>query len=335
MALRENQQAELTDLYHQGVYPRVEADRIATVRNDDTAIDHHLAAVVAAVDAEAIRARRFSVVVDAVNGAASVAAPRLLELLGCRVVTLHTDLEQPFPHDPEPSPENLGDLSEAVKASAADLGFALDADGDRLSIVDGAGRALGEDCTLALAARHRLPHGEGPLVISASTSRMLDQVAADAGRVLVRTQVGEVYVVAAMLEHGATIGGEGNGGVILPEVNPGRDGMVGMALILEALAKSGRTVAELREALPHYQIVKRALPCPLRELGPSLRRLRRAYADEVIALTAGVTVVFGDRWLQARASKTEPILRIIAEAPERDTATRMAQEAAEVLRPVG
>lgn len=335
MALRENQHAELTDLYHQGVYPRVEADRIATIRSDETAIDNHLAAVLAAVDADAIRARAYHVAVDACNGAASTAAPRLLELLGCHVTALHTDAELPFPHDPEPSPEHLGDLGRAVTACGAEVGFALDADGDRLAIVDGDGQPLGEDCTLALAARHRLPRGAGPLVISASTSRMLDHVAAEAGRQLVRTMVGEVYVVAAMLEHGAVIGGEGNGGVILPEVNPGRDGLVGMALLLEALAVSGATVSELRDALPRYQIVKRALPCPLRELGPSLRRLRRAYADEQIELTDGVTVVFGDRWLQARPSKTEPLLRIIAEAPDRDVAARMAQEAAEILRPVG
>ncbi len=220
-------------------------------------------------------------------------------------------------------------------ASGADIGFALDADGGRLAIVDAAGRPLGEDCTLAIAARHRLPQGRGPLVISASTSRMLDRVAAETGRDLIRTPVGEVYVVAAMLAHGSEIGGEGNGGVVLPAVNPGRDGLAGMALILEAMATGGASVAALREALPHYHITKRALPCPLRELGPSLRRLRRAYAEEQLDLTDGVTVVFGERWLQARASKTEPILRIIAESPDADEAARMAQEAAEILRPVG
>ena len=333
MALRENQHNELTDLYHQGVYPRVEADRIGTVREDSTAIENHLVAVLQAVDVEAIRRRCYTVALDPCNGAASRAAPRLLEELGCHVVAIHTDLEAPFPHDPEPSPEHLGDLCAVVKASGADLGLALDADGDRLAIVDHDGRPLGEDCTLALAARHWLPHHSGPLVISASTSRMLDAVAAEAGRELVRTQVGEIYVVAAMLEQGAAIGGEGNGGVILPEVNPGRDGLAGLALILEAMAKSGASIGELRSALPRYHIVKRALPCPLRELGPALRRLRRAYDGQRIELIDGVTVVWDDRWLQARASKTEPILRIIAEATDADEAARMAQEAAEILRP--
>ena len=333
IALRENQAAELTDLYHQGLFPRAAAHEISTISTDGDAIAAHLEMVLGATDTEALRARRFKVAMDACNGAASVAAPLLLSALGCEVVRVHCDVEQPFPHDPEPIPENLGDLGRAVVEHGCDLGFGLDADGDRLALTDEHGRPLGEDCTIALCLRHVLPKHPGPTVVNASTSRLVDDVATACGCQVERTKVGEIHVIERLLELGCAIGGEGNGGVILPRLNPCRDSSLAMSLVLESLVEFGGPLSALRATLPHYAIVKHRLPCPLRAMATALRRMRYYYRDETQELVDGVKVVWADRWLHARASNTEPLIRIIAEAPTEAEANTLAAEAAECLRP--
>jgi len=313
--LRPNQAAELVDLYHQGVYTRVSSREIREVRTDKTTITRHGAAVLRAVDVERIRARRFRIVVDCCNGAASLATPAFLRHLGCDVVEINTDPTQPFPHDPEPTPENITVLCGTVRDAGADLGFAQDADADRLAIVDEAGAPLGEECTLALAIRHILQTRPGPVVVNISTSRMVDDVAAGCSCPVYRTRVGEVNVVEGMHTYGATIGGEGNGGVIVPSINPCRDSFVGMALILEALAREGGSISAMRAQIPRYAIVKDKLTCPAREIGPALRRIQEIYRAQLIDHTDGLKILWPDRWVQARGSNTEPILRVTAEAP--------------------
>lgn len=329
--LRQNQAAELTDLYHQGVYPRVPGPETGRIARDETAIERHLATILAAVDVERIRARRLKVAIDCCNGAAWAATPRFLEALGCAVVGLGLEGDQPFPRNPEPVPENLGELCALIRREGADIGFAQDADADRLAVVDQAGEPLGEECTLALAARHVLARTPGPVVANVSTSRMIDDVAAEFGCPVRRTRVGEVNVVEEILRRQAPLGGEGNGGVIVPSLNPCRDSFVAMALILEALAAFDGSIRQLREQIPSYAMLKRALPCGPRDVGPALRRLRRAYATEPLDLLDGVTIRWPDRWVQARPSNTEPIIRVTAEAPTREQAAAMVQEAAEYL----
>jgi phosphomannomutase len=332
--LRPNQAAELVDLYHQGVYTRVGAREIHDVRTDRTTLQRHRKAILRAVDVEAIRKRRFTVAVDCCNGAASVASPQFLEELGCRVVPLWTDPHQPFPRNPEPTPENLGELCRTVRASGADLGFAQDADADRLAMVDETGTPLGEECTLALAVRHVLRRTPGPVAVNVSTSRMIDDVAAEFGCPVLRTRVGEVNVVEALLRSGATIGGEGNGGVIVPDINPCRDSFVGMALMLEALATEGGSLSAMRGRIPRYVMVKDKITCPAREIAPALRHLQSLYEDQALDLTDGLKILWPDRWLQARGSNTEPIVRIMAEAPTSDDAHAMVRTAVEQLEAV-
>jgi phosphomannomutase len=324
--LRPNQAAELVDLYHQGEYARVPATGIPDVRFDDTTLARHRAAILAHVDVEAIRARHFRVAVDCCNGAASVATPAFLEALGCEVVPLYTNPLEPFPRNPEPTPENLSELCRVVRESGAALGFAQDADADRLAIVDEHGEPLGEECTLALAIRHVLRTQPGPVVVNISTSRMVDDVAQAAGCPVYRARVGEVNVVEGMLAHGATIGGEGNGGVIVPAINPCRDSFVGMALTLEALAAEGGSIAAMRARVPRYAIVKDKLTVPARDINPALRRLQEMYAAQTIDHTDGLKILWPDRWVQARGSNTEPILRVTAEAPTDADARALAAE---------
>jgi phosphomannomutase len=311
------------------------SQEIADVRTDDTALLRHQEAILRAVNVEAIRARRFRVAVDCCNGAAYRATPAFLRALGCEVIELHTDPDAPFPHDPEPLPENIGALCAAIRQTGADIGFAQDADADRLAIVDERGEPLGEDCSVTLAVRHVLRRRPGPVVVNISTSRMVDDVAAQHGAPVYRTRVGEINVVERMLECGAEIGGEGNGGVIATAITPCRDSFAGMALVLEALAEEGGTIRQMRNRIPAYAMVREKLDCPAREFAPALRRLLKLYKDVPVDLTDGVKAVWPDRWLSARASNTEPIIRLTSEAPTSAEAHTLMREALECLCPTG
>lgn len=333
IVLRPAQSAELTDLYHQGVYPRVSGPEIAEARTDDTALKKHREALMGAVDVDLIRSRRFRVAVDCVNGAASLATPEFLRALGCEVLPLNVDTEQPFPHNPEPLPENIGPLCELVRGSGADVGFAQDADADRLAVVDDHGTPLGEDCTVALAVRHVLRRDRGPVVVNISTSRMVDDVAAQFGCPVIRSRVGEVNVVERMIECDSRIGGEGNGGVIMRQVNPCRDSFVGMALLLEALAMEEASISQMRSCVPAYAMVKEKIPCPAREIAPALRRVAYEFRDARIDHTDGLKIVWSDRWVQARGSNTEPIIRITAEAPEYGDARDLVRRTIGCIKP--
>jgi phosphomannomutase len=335
VTLRPSQFAELTDLYHQGTFPRISSFRIPEVREDGSAAAIHREAVLTSVNEVAIRHRKFKVAVDCCNGAASAATPEFLRALGCEVHEIYTDPHQPFPRNPEPLPEHLSALCRAVRESGSDIGFAQDADADRLAVVDELGEPLGEDCTIALVADHVLGRRPGPVVISMSTSRMVDEIAARHHSQAHRTRVGEIHVYEGMLAVGARLGGEGNGGVIIPAVNPCRDSFVGMAVILEALAESKCKTSELRARLPVCAMVKHKFACRSRDVAPFLRLARHLFRNEEMDLTDGVRVLWPDRWIHIRGSNTEPVIRIIAEAPTEPDARRLVQSVMEYLRPPG
>ncbi len=335
ITLRANQFAELLDLYHQGVYPRVSNDEIPFCEEDSSALDDHLSAVRSLVDEDLIRRHRPRVVVDCCNGAASRASPAFLRSLGCRVVGLHTSPGEPFPRDPEPTRRNLSDLCEAVRKVKADVGFAQDADADRVAIVSERGEPLGEDCTIALAVRRILEKVSGPVVVNASTSRMVDDIAAEAGVLVHRTKVGEANVLERMLQCASPVGGEGNGGVIVPSVNPCRDSFVAMALILEIMASGNATIGEVREGLPCYHIIKEKVPCRSREAVTFVRLMKYAFRDEELDFTDGIKVLWPDKWLHIRGSNTEAMLRIVAEAREEENARELVERVMEYFRPIG
>ena len=333
MVLRPNKAAELIDLFHQGIFPRVGVGELSSVKQEKNASFDHHKAIMASVDLLAIRSRRFKVAIDCCNGAASLTAPAFLRELGCEVFTLYDDPEEVFPRDPEPLPANLTALGSLVPEKGAELGFALDADADRLAVVGRTGEPLGEDATVALAVRHMLKKDPGPVVVDIACSRIVDDIAFEFGCPVFRTPVGEVHVIDFMQQCGATIGGEGNGGVIAPAINPCRDSFVGMALLLESLALEGDTIEVLRAKFPRYALVKEKLDFLAREVPTALRRLQHFFRKETIDLTDGIKVLWPDRWLLARASLTEPVIRVIAEAPTEKEARNLIQQAFECLRP--
>ena len=294
-------------------------DGIGALRTDHEAIAKHFEKILALpmLDVERIRARGLHVALDCVRGAGGRAIPRLLKMLGCRVSGINLKSDGRFPRPPEPLPENLVELGKLVRRTGADVGMAVDPDVDRLALVDEQGRAIGEDYTLAFAVRTVLSRYEGPtptVVVNLSTSLVVEDAARDHGARFVRAPVGEANVARCMRDEGAGVGGEGNGGVMLPALHIGRDAPLGVALILQQLTQSGQRVSELVGQHPRYAIVKAKGPrgAALRPLYDALRvRFSDADADE----RDGLRLSWRDRWLHVRPSGTEPIVRYIAEAP--------------------
>ena len=328
---------ELLDIYHQGDYVKVPG---ATQRPPERildAVDRHVQAVVSGIGRLPKDAPRLKVVVDPGGGAASVAAPRLVEALGAEVEAIHTTADGHFPRPAEPIVENLGALGDAVRAHGADVGFAQDMDGDRLAIVDAAGRPIGEELTLVLAAEQVLAHTPGPVVTNVATTDAVEAMAARYGVAVTRTRVGEANVAEGMRHSGAVIGGEGNGGILYPKVNFGRDSLVGMALVLHRLAETGQSVAELAAPYDGYRVVKILRPCPIDRARVLLERSRELWAAHSPDLLDGVKVRLPEGWFIIRPSNTEPVVRVIAEAATEDAARGLAEQAwalaAETLDP--
>jgi len=328
--------AAMRALVEQGI-PYANWDAIGSVTVDDEVAARHIAAVLAIpyVDVAGIRARRFKVALDCVRGAGATVMPALLEQLGCEVVAINLEPDGRFPREPEPIAENLGELEKLVRDSKADIGFAVDPDVDRLALVSDRGKAIGEDYTLALAARVVLKHRRGPLVTNLSTSLVVEAAAREAGVEMVRAPVGEVNVAVRMREVKAAVGGEGNGGVILPEVHLGRDAPIGAALLLQLLLEEGRPLSAIVDALPRYVIVKDKLPRPDASLEKVYGALESAFGDATADRQDGLRLAWADRWVHVRPSGTEPIVRVIAEAPDEAGARELVRRSREPLDALG
>jgi phosphomannomutase len=303
-------------------FPRATWDRLGVVDADDEAPGRHIDAVLALpmIDVDRIRARRLHVALDCCRGAGAVIMPSLLERLGCQVTVIHLEPDGRFPRPPEPVAENLGELEALVARTGADVGFAVDPDVDRLAIVDERGRAIGEDYTLALAARVVLKRRRGTVVTNLSTSRIVDDVAAESGGRVIRAPVGEVNVAVRMREERAVVGGEGNGGVILPELHLGRDAPLAAALILQLLADGEETLSQIVSHYPRYAIVKDKLDRPSVALDTVYDALKTTFDGAQVDMQDGLRLSWEDSWVHIRPSGTEPIVRVIAEAPSEGAA---------------
>jgi phosphomannomutase len=303
--------------FTEGQFPRATWDALGAIRPDDAAIQRHIEQVLALplIDVPAIRRRRFRVALDCVRGAGGAIMPALLDRLGCEVTAINLETDGRFPRPPEPVAENLGDLERLVLSAGAEIGFATDPDVDRLALVSDAGQAIGEDWTLALAARLVLRSRRGPVVANLSTSLILDDVADEAGARVIRAPVGEVNVAVRMREECAAIGGEGNGGVILPELHLGRDAPVAVALMLQMLLEDDAPLSRTIARYPRYSIVKDKLDRPNAALDRVYESLRNGFPDAEVDSQDGLRLSWRDRWVHVRPSGTEPIVRVIAEAP--------------------
>ena len=312
-----------------GAIPRASWELLGVVTEDRDAIARHIRQVLALpyVNVRGIRERRFNVALDCVRGAGGLIIPPLLDELGCRTTAIHLEPDGRFPRPPEPVAENLHELERLVLQTGADVGLAVDPDVDRLALVAENGKAVGEDYTLALAARVVLRHRKGPVVANLSTSLVLDDVAREAGSSVIRAPVGEVNVVVRMREERAPVGGEGNGGVILPELHLGRDAPVGVALILQLLLEDDKGLSKIVARYPRYSIVKDKMDRPNVPLEAVYEALRKEFADALVDRQDGLRLSWPDRWVHVRPSGTEPIVRVIAEARTEDAARELVARA--------
>lgn len=301
----------------------------------ENAAEEHIDAILGlgVINVEKIRSKRFTAVLDCINGAGSVIAPQLLERLGVRVIPLNCEPDGNFYRDPEPTPANLTDLIEAVRKSDADLGFATDPDADRLALVTGHkdARAISEEYTLAFAVDEVMTHRKGDVVVNLSTSAWVDHVAKKHGVQIHRTPVGEAHVVDRMLREKAVIGGEGNGGVIFPELHPGRDAMIGMALILQFLAETNVSLDEAARRYPPYIITKAKVALAGAFSPQRISDALGAMNPVKIDLEDGVKAVFADGWIHLRVSNTEGVVRVIAEGPSPERVDALQKDARAVL----
>jgi phosphomannomutase len=293
-----------------------------SISTNDGADAVHIAKVLHIIDQKAIAEKRFTVVLDSVNGAGGRPGAKLLTQLGCKVVPMNNEPTGLFAHPPEPTAENLTTLCQAVKDAHAHVGFAQDPDADRLAIVDETGSYIGEEYTLALAAKLIFSQKTGAAATNLSTSRMIDDVAKAAAGKVIRTPVGEANVASAMLRHNCIIGGEGNGGVIDLRVGPIRDSLVAMAMVLQLLAQTGKTISRLVAEMPRYYMTKQKFPADKKRTKLILDAAKRLFQNATLNTSDGCRFDFPDGWLHVRPSNTEPIIRVIVEANDKHAAQK-------------
>ena len=310
-------------------------DHLGKLTHDDQYIDLHIEKVLALplVAPEAIQKKKFRVVVDAVNSTGGIAIPRLLERLGVEVVKLYCEPNGHFPHNPEPLKEHLGDICKKVVEEKADFGIVVDPDVDRLAFITDQGEMFGEEYTLVACADYVLSKAKGNVVSNLSSSRALRDIAQKYGVTYSAAAVGEVNVVSEMKRVEAIIGGEGNGGIIYPELHYGRDALVGVALFLSLLAKRGGSVQQLRESYPAYFMSKNKIQLT-EQINPDqiLKTMEQKYAHEQTTTIDGLKIDFADSWVHLRKSNTEPIIRIYTEGKSQKEADDLAQRFIEEMR---
>ncbi len=323
--------AEVLAIAEANQFSYVDVDHLGKLTKTDAYLHKHIASILTLplVDAEAIKKANFSIVVDAVNSTGGIFVPALLRALGVnQIVEMYCDPTGEFPHNPEPLPEHLGDLSEAIVKHKADLGITVDPDVDRLAFVCEDGTMFGEEYTLVAVADYVLSRNPGPTVSNLSSTRALRDVTEEKyNQRYEASAVGEVNVVEKMKSIGAVIGGEGNGGIIYPESHYGRDALVGIALFLTHLAKKGGTVSELRDSYPKYTISKNKIALtPTLNPDIVLKAMEERYKEAEIDTTDGLKIYIGKEWVHLRKSNTEPIIRIYSESHDAVSANQFAEK---------
>lgn len=307
-----------------------EVKKLGTYRSDDAYLKKHIEAILKLplVKKKMIENRNFRVAIDCVNSTGGIAIPMLLEALGVKQITqFYCDPDGHFPHNPEPLPENLTYISSEIEKGHFDLGIVVDPDVDRLVFINEDGSMFGEEYTLVAIADYVLKSNPGNTVSNLSSTRALKEVTEKDGGHYFAAAVGEVNVVAAMKEHQAVIGGEGNGGIIYPELHYGRDALVGIALFLSYLAEFGKSISMLRAKYPNYHISKNKIELtPQLEVDQVLEGIKAKYSKQPINTIDGVKIEFGSEWVHLRKSNTEPIIRIYAESDTLATAEHLANK---------
>jgi phosphomannomutase len=327
------QAKKLFDIYQSRQFHLRDAENAGQQQSDPSANATHVDAALALGDRDRIASNKSRVVLDSINGAGGTEGKQLLAQLGCELIHMNAEPTGRFAHTPEPTRENLSTLCEMVQRESAQVGFAQDPDADRLAIVDETGSYIGEEYTLALAAKYMFTASPGPAAANLSTSRMIDDLAAQAGGpcCVYRSPVGEANVVNVMRQHGCGFGGEGNGGIIDLRVGPVRDSLVAMVLTLQLMAETQKTLSQLVAEIPSYVMIKEKVECPAEKIAPSLEAVKKQYASQRVEDSDGVRVDFDDGWVHVRASNTEPIVRIISEGQTQQQAENLIQQVHQVI----
>ena len=321
--------AEVLRIAESNDYKFAEVLGLGTLKRDDTYIDKHIDAVLnlALVDVDAVKSQNFSVIVDAVNSTGGIAVPRLLKAMGVKVTELYCEPTGHFPHNPEPLPENLTHISSEMEKGKFDLGIVVDPDVDRLALIQEDGTPFGEEYTLVAVADYVLSKNKGSTVSNMSSSMALRVVTKKHGCNYTSSAVGEVNVVEEMKRTNAVIGGEGNGGIIYPELHYGRDSLVGIALFLTHLAEFGKSCSRLRATYPNFHISKNKIELtPEVDVDKILIEIQKQYASKKISTIYGVKIEFDQEWVHLRKSNTEPIIRIYSESESEATAEHLAKK---------
>ena len=331
--LSEVQAVRVNDIYSSKKSIAVGWEEVGRLSSEDSWIDRHIEKIIHLdiISIDQIRLRQLKIVADCVGGAAALAADKFFSRLGVRYTLINSDVGEKFPHPPEPIPENLKQLGKAVLDSKADIGFAFDPDADRLAMVSEMGKPLGEEYTLALGARYILRHKQGPMVVNLSSSMLNDNVAQEAGVKLYRTKVGERNVTEKMIRAKAVVGGEGNGGLIYPELHWGRDGMLAAAVITQYLASTKSTISALAGELPSYTMLKTKIPASREQVDEKANAIEKAFPKTEINRLDGIKISGDNWWVQIRSSNTEPVARLMAEAKDPKIARSLINAVKSVL----
>ena len=317
--------AQIKQRFQDRQFSQVGSAECGTIAANDQTDRVHIERVLAIVDAQAIAAKHFKVVLDSVNGAGGRIGVKLLQALGCDIVPINTEPTGLFAHEPEPTAQNLAGLLDIVRDNAAAIGFAQDPDADRLAIVDEAGLYIGEEYTLALAAKYVLDRQGGTTAANLSTSRMIDDVAQAAGAKVIRTPVGEANVAHAMVDNDCVVGGEGNGGIIDLRVGPVRDSLVAMALVLQLMAAEDQSIGELAQRIGGYAMLKDKFSATAEQADEINARAQAHFKDAQVNSDDGCRLDLDDGWIHLRVSNTEPVMRMIIEAQSQASAQHYAE----------
>ncbi len=310
---------KLMDIFTNEKFELVSFNKLKSVKKFSGATMLHIKKILSHIDIELIKSKKFKVAVDLCNGAACFIVPDLLEELGCEYVTCFDNPSGLFERVAEPLPENLGRLKNLVRESGADIGFAIDPDADRVAVVDEKGKVIGEERSCTLAAYHVLKYKEkSDIAVNLSTTMAVDDVAKIFGVKVFRTPIGEANVISKMLEKKLIIGGEGNGGVIYKTMHLGRDASTGIALFLELMAKENKPISEINKVVPTYPMVKTKLSIDRERISNILENLKKEFSDKKLNTEDGVKIIFEGGWVHVRPSGTEPIVRLYAEAKNKN-----------------
>jgi len=332
--LNKSEMNRLSDIYRNKKFRIVaDCDNVdEAITRFNKACDIHIDAVIKNINKTLIRRKHFRVACDFCNGTGAVITKKFLEKLGCKVYAINDQPNGVFAHNPEPTAKNLKSLSRFAKKKRVDFGLAQDPDADRLVLCDEKGRLIGEENTLSLAVKAILTKKKGTVVVNVSTSKAIDKIAEEFGVKLYRTAVGEINVVERMKRVGALIGGEGNGGVIYPKINLCRDSLVGIGIVAEYMARTGKKISELISEITQYKMVKGKFHYSSQDARSIINMLKKEFSDKELVLEDGVKIILPKGWVHVRVSNTEPIIRAIAEAKTTKEAKRLYNLVGKVLK---